>query len=174
MKPHHGVLTQLLIRILLALPLIAAGWYLVASIGSGWAAAPVLLVAMACFVGSAVMVAGPLARLFAEPAGTLYHPAATPMSLKPDYGVADALKEQNKGWEAFAEFQKIADLHPLEVKAYVEMMDIALKIMKDEDLARDVLAKGLDQLPEASDRETLHAMFQMGLLEAFGAQGRKG
>lgn len=173
MKPYRDALTQLLVRAVLALPLVGAGWYLVSSIGLGWAAAPVLLVAMACFIGAAVVMAGPLARLFAEPAGILYQPSATPTSLKPDYSVADALKDQTKSREAFAEYQKIAGVYPQEVKPYVEMMDIALKNMKDEALARDILTQGLARLPEASDQETLNTMFQMGVLETSGAQGRK-
>lgn len=173
MKPYRDVLTQLLLRALLALPLAAVGWYLVGSIGSGWAAAPVLLVAMGCFIGAAVVVAGPLTRLFAEPAGALYHPPAAPAALTPDYGVADALKDQTKSREAFGEYRKIADVYPQEVKPYVEMMDIALKNMKDEALARDVLTQGLARLREAADQETLNTMFQMGIWETFGAQDRK-
>jgi hypothetical protein len=168
-KPYRDIFSQLLLRLVFALPLVLAGWYLVASRPSGWPAAPVLLVAMACFIGAGFLMAGPVARLFAEPAGTLYQPTATPTALKPDYSVVSVLKGQGKYADALAEYRRISDRHPGELEPYVEMIDIALRYFKDEAMAREVLAQGLARLSEASDRETLETMLQMGLSETFGS-----
>jgi hypothetical protein len=49
--------------------------------------------------------------------------------------------------------------HPGEVKPYIEMMNIAVRYMKDPDRARAIYRRGISRLKSSKDRETLKRMY---------------
>ncbi|MFH2218493.1 MAG: hypothetical protein ABII68_02385 [Pseudomonadota bacterium] len=120
---------------------------------------------MACFVTFAVIIAGPIAHLIAEPAGALYYPEKSSAKSPVDYDVPKSLKERGLYEDAWKEYEKIAAEHPEEVKPYIEMIDIAVINFKDDKRAEAVFLKGLSMLQDSEDRDLLKAMFEAATVE---------
>jgi len=158
MKNYREILIQFAVRILVAIPLFIFGWYLIASAKGGWSAVPQLFFAMGCFLGFAVIIAPPLARLFAEPAGSLHYPTIEPDRPQPVYSIPESKRREGLYEEAISEYEKIAKDFPDEVKPYIEIIDIAVFDLNDPARGESVLKKGLSSVKNDDDRDLLKIM----------------
>ncbi len=160
MKNYREILIQCAIRFLIAIPFFILGWYLVSTAKGGWATSGQILFGMACFVTFAFIIAPPMARLFAEPAGSLYYPDLPAGRPDPEYSIPESLKESGLFEEAISEYEKIAGEHPEEIKPYIQMIDIAVVNLQDLERAGAILKTGLSVLQKHEDRDLLKIMYK--------------
>lgn len=158
MNNYRSILISLLLRIVPGFGVGALGWYLLATAEGGWNATPRLLAGLGCMVVGAIIVAFPLARLVAEPSGSLFYPSGKFDRPQPLYSVGDAKRMKGLYQEAFDHFAGISAEFPQELKPYVEMMGIAIVDLKNVELAEQVFRKGLSGLTREEDLKALHAM----------------
>lgn len=148
MSEARALLLRLAWRALVAAPF----FYLCAS-GRASVLSPVFGV-----VG-AIIVALPLARLIAEPAGRLFWPEERFDRPQPMYGIPESLRAKGRYEEALAGFEQIAADYPGEVKPHVAMIDIAIVDLKDADRAQAIFQRGVEGLKKQEDKETLARMY---------------
>lgn len=158
MNNYREILASLLWRCVPALAVGALGWWLLASASGGLQAFSRLLFGMACVVAGAVIMAPPIARLIAEPSGNLFYPGKRLDRPQPVYGIPQAKRARGFYEEAMAGFEKIAEEYPDEVKPYVEMIDIAIRDLKDPDRANAIYRRGVSRLRKDEDKEVLARM----------------
>ena len=140
---------------------IAIGWSLMATAEGGMAAAAAqLMFGVAFVITGATIVALPIARLLAEPAGSIFFPERYNERPLPNYSIHQAKRKQGKPREAISGFEKLLEEYPQEVNAYVEMIDIAVVDLQDRELAEKILRKGQATLEKAEDREGLQRMYR--------------
>ena len=61
--------------------------------------------------------------------------------------------------EAISGFEEIAQEYPKETKPYIEMIDIAIRNLKDPERANAIYRRGLAVLKRDKDREVLAIMY---------------
>jgi len=159
MNDDGGILRKIACRGLPALLVFGAGWFLLSRAVGGWGAAPQLLLGLACIVLAAIIAGPPLARLLAEPTGSLFYPIRRYDRPLPMYSVPAARRKEGRYEEAMQGYRDIAERHPGEVKPYIEMIDIAVTDMQDPDKAEAVFHQGLEALRKDDDRQALHKMY---------------
>ena len=155
MKNFNKIIASLAIRLLIAAPVFAYGWHLIAAAKSGWSNTPQIFFAMACFVACAFIVAPAVARLISEPTGALYYSDKKYILPPPLYDVAESLREQGRYAEAMTEYEKIAEQYPDETKPFVEMIDMAVEGFKDRELAKAIYKRGLSLFEDDKDLDIL-------------------
>lgn len=114
---------------------------------------------MACLLAAAFLLARPIAQLIASPAGNLFYPEARFDRPQPMYSIPESQRKKGLTHEAMAGFRKIADEFPGDVRAYVEMMDIAIVDLHDTEFAASILQRGLAECRKEEDREVLRRMY---------------
>lgn len=107
----------------------------------------------------AIIMAKPLARLFAEPWGALFFSNKRFDRPQPIYGIPEARRQEGNYEEAMAGFAKIAGEYDDQVRAYVSMIDVAIVNLKDEARAETIYREGITKLTKQEDREALAGMF---------------
>jgi len=107
----------------------------------------------------ALIVAPPLAELFAEPTGSLFWPSDQYDRPQPQYSIPQSKRARGLYEEAMAGFEKIAAEYPGETQPYVEMIDIAIVNLPDLPRAKAILQRGFSVLKKDEDREALVRMF---------------
>jgi len=158
MNNYRDIFLSLAKRSVPAVVVYLVGWRLLASAEGGWAAVWQLLVGMACLVAAAVILAPPLARLAAEPWGSLFWPGKRLDRSPPVYSIPQSMRAKGMYEEAIRGFEKISEEHPDEVKPYVEMIDIAIVNLRDAGRARQIYRRGISRLKSVEDREILARM----------------
>ena len=158
MNNYREKLTSLLWRLLPAAAIGAFGWFLLASANDGRAAIPGAFFGTACLVTAAIIIAPPIARILAEPAGNLFYPSRRFDRPQPVYSTGEAKRKNGLYQEAFDHFAGIAAEFPNELKPYVEMMDIAIVDMKNRALADKVFQQGMAALTNEDNRNGLRTM----------------
>jgi len=153
------MVTRLLLRLVPSGVLFGFGWFLLATGTGGYGAVPQLFFGMACFLVAATIIAGPIARLIAQPAGNLFYPEDHFDHPQPMYGIPEAKRKRGLYEEAMAGFEKIAEEYPNEIKPYVEMIDIAIVDLKDAGRANAIYRRGVSALKNAADKEILARMY---------------
>lgn len=111
------------------------------------------------FLIAAIFVAGPIARLLAEPTGGLLLPKRYYDKPQPMYGIPESKRVQKHPEEALAEYEKIAVACPEEVRPHLEMIDIALTDLKDPELANLLYQRGIAALKKPEDRDHLAQVY---------------
>ncbi|HOU21518.1 MAG: hypothetical protein KBC66_00425 [Kiritimatiellae bacterium] len=114
-----------------------------------------MLVGLLFFLVAAILVAGPIARLLAEPTGNLFWPRRYYNKPQPMYGIPQSRRAKGQLEEALAEYEKIAADHPDEVRPYLEMIDVAIHDLRDADRANAIFQNGLARLKNADDKDLL-------------------
>lgn len=125
----------------------------------GAGGAPQMLVGFAFFLVAALFIAGPVARLLAEPMGGLFWPRKYYAKPQPMYGIPRSRRVKGLPEEAIAEYAKIAAGWPDEVLPHVEMIDIALADLHDPERARAIYRDGLAALKRQEDRDLLARIY---------------
>ena len=148
MSNYPEILKALAWRTLIALPFFAVGLTGALSVLS-----PFFTVA------GALIVAAPLAGLFAEPAGNLFYPGKRSSRKQPMYGIPESKRAKGLYEEAISGFEQIAQEYPKETKPYIEMIDIAIRNLKDPERANAIYRRGLAVLKRDKDREVLAIMY---------------
>ena len=157
MNETQSSLLRLLTSVVLAVALLVVGWKLMPTEGS-WGAIVPILGGMLCFLLAACIVAIPLARWFAEPWGSLYLPGRMADEKAPMYGIPQSKRKKGLFEEAMADYETIVREHPGELRAYVEMMDMAVVDLKDRHRAERIYEQGLLIIQNEDDRRALGAM----------------
>lgn len=160
MTDYRGILGSLIIRLIPAGILVGLGWHLTVSVGTLFVGPLQLLLGMFCFLLAAILVARPIARLVAEPAGNLFYPGDCYDRRQPMYGIPESKRKKGLFEEAMADLEKIANEFPRELKPYIDMMDIAIVDLKDPDRANAIYQRGIAALRKIEDKETLARMYQ--------------
>lgn len=159
MNEDRTHLSRLLLSGFLAVPFFVGGWLLIPREGS-WGALVPILGAMLCFVLGAILLAFPLARLFAEPWGSLYFPSWRPQQKAPMYGIPQAKRKQGQFESAMALYEAIVNEYPGELRAYVEMMDMAVVDLKDLRRAERIYEQARTAIQNEDDLRALDAMYR--------------
>lgn len=152
MNNYRPILEALGLRALLATPFLVLA---VSFAGKGTLA----ILTPFCLVAVAVILAPPLARLFAEPASGLFYPAGHFDRPPPVYSIPESKRAKGLYEEAIAGFEKIAEEYPDEVKPYVEMIDIAIVCLKDPGRANAIYQRGMSKLCKDDAKEVLARMY---------------
>lgn len=118
------------------------------------------LLAITCFLTAAISIAPPVAQLIGEQAGKLFYSGEQFDRPQPMFSIPEGKRKSGYYQEAFDGFQKIADEYPQELKAYIEMIDIAIVDMKNKKLANSVFHQGIATLVEKQDRDSLAGMYK--------------
>ena len=118
-----------------------------------------MLLGFLFFLIAAIFLAGPLARLFAEPMGGLFLPKRYYEKPQPMYGIPESKRVQKHPEEAIAEYEKIAVACPDEVRPHLEMIDIALTDLRDPELANHLYQRGIAALKNPEDRDHLARVY---------------
>lgn len=159
MSNCREIAISVLLRAFPALAAGALGWWLLAAASGGWSAAPRLFFGMACLVGAARIIAPPIARLIAEPSGSLFYPVRRFDRPQPVYSIPQSKRAKGLYEEAILGFEKIAREYPDEVKPYIEMVDIAVVNLRDPERANAIYQRGVSLLKKEEDKEVLARMY---------------
>ncbi len=163
MSEYGDIFKQLGWRFLFALPffVIGAGGRLMkhAEGSSEIVVFALGLLSTASILAGAIFMARPVARLFAEPFGSLFFPSSHFDKPQPMYGIPEARRQEGKYEEAMAGFAKIAGEDPQEVRAYIAMIDTAIVNLKDEARANAIFQNGVAKLKRAEDRDQLASSY---------------
>ena len=159
MTNYREILKGLAWRGVLAAGAFGGGWLILARAEGGWGAVPQLLFGMAFLVTGALVIATPLARLVAEPAGNLFYPNERFRRPLPMYGIPQSLRAKGRYEEAMAGFEKLAADYPDEVQPYVEMLELAIRDLEDPRRAARIYRQGLSALKSPAARETLERLY---------------
>jgi hypothetical protein len=159
MSNYREILASALWRSLPAVAIGAMGWWLLATATGGLGAIPRLLSGMFCLLIAAIIMAPSIARLMAEPSGSLFWPGRRFDRPQPMYGIPQSKRAKGLYEEAMAGFEQIAQDHPDEVKPYIEMIDLAIVNLKDPDRANAIYQRGMSLLQKDEDKAVLAKMY---------------
>lgn len=153
-------LIAFLVRTVIAAPFFLIGWFLISRRAGIQGTAGFVLLAVALFLAGAVIVGPALARLLAEPWGSFFAPEAYYDRPQPMYGIPEAKRHKGQLEEAMQDYDAIAEQYPRDVRPYVEMIDIAVRELRDETRAQAVYERGMQRLRREEDRTHLSRMYQ--------------
>ena len=159
MTHYRDILVSLLRRVLVAAPVFAVGACILLKAQGGFAATGPMLIGMAFIVAGALILAIPLARLIAEPWGSLFYPSEALSKLPPMYGIPETLRRKGHYDEAMAGYREITRNHAEELKPYVEMIDMAIMDLKDAALARSIYGEGVKAFRGKKEEAVLTTMY---------------
>lgn len=148
MNEYPSIRRALWVRLLIAAPFFAIGLT-----GAAFIASPFFTLA------GALIVAFPLARLVAEPLGSLFFPNAHFDRPQPIYSIPLARKQEGRYEAALAGFLQIAHAWPDQVQAWVEMLDVAVTGLNDGARAEQIFQQGMAALRDEDARQRLATMY---------------
>ncbi len=148
-EDYKAIWFAILKRLVPAVAAMAAGVWILLRAGDVGS----MLLGFLFFLVAATAIAGPVARLLAEPTGGLLWPRRYYDKPQPIYSIPQSKRIKGEPEEAIAGFAKIAAEHPDEIRPYLEMIDIALTDLRDPDRANAIYQHGISALkkPEARD-----------------------
>lgn len=118
-----------------------------------------MLLGFLFFLIAAIFVAGPIARLLAEPVGGLLWPKKFYDKPRPMYGIPQSRRAKGLPEEAIAEYAQIAAEFPDEILPHIEMIDIALTELHDPARAEAIFQHGHAALKKPGDKELLEQVY---------------
>lgn len=118
-----------------------------------------MLLGFAFFLIAAILLSGPLARLLAEPMGSLFWPRRYYDRPRPMYGIPQSLRAKGRLEEALAEYEKIAAAYPDEVRPWLEMIDLAVHDLRDAQRAEIICRQGRAHLKRTAARALLDRVY---------------
>jgi len=148
MNEYKPILGELLVRLLIALP-----FFFIGIGGYAFIASPFFTLA------GAIIIAFPLARLLAEPLGTLFFPNKHYDRPQPVYSIPLARKQEGRYEEALTGFLEIAYGWPEQVQAWIEMIDVAITGLNDGARAEQLYQQGMAALQDEVARQRLAEMY---------------
>lgn len=118
------------------------------------------VIGIAQFLAAGVLVAFPLAGMFAKPWGGMFFPEDRYTRPLPLYSLAEAKVRKMQFEDAMATYEQIAEDYPEEVKPYIDMIDIAIVHLKDAKRAEQIYRLGIDRLRNSDDQDVLARMYR--------------
>lgn len=115
----------------------------------------VLLVVVGC-----VTVAPDVAALMVRLLEGIFYEHRPPRS-RPIYSIPESLVMKGKLAEAEAEYEKIIEAFPDEVKPHTDMISLAVLQLDDAELAAKLYERGLATLPSRKAREELARLYPL-------------
>lgn len=106
-----------------------------------------------------IIMASPVARLFAEPWGGIFFPNQCFKGTQPMYGIPETKRAMGLHLEALAEYEKIRAAYPSELKPYIEMIGIAIDDLEDPEWAKSIYQRGMATLKKDQDKENLTRVY---------------
>jgi tetratricopeptide (TPR) repeat protein len=173
MSEYRDILFSLGRRLLFAAPFAAFGLFAFSHAGGS----PLQGIAAGLFgcagvLMAAIILARPLARLFAESSGLLFWPDQHFDRAQPLYSIPQSKRAQGLYEEAMAGFEKIAEEYPGELQPYVELIDVAIVHLRDPGRANEIYQRGLARLTTDDDKEALARTYR-ALLSRLSARERE-
>lgn len=159
MHPSEHPIRNLIARVTVVAALFWGGWRLIPKEGSWDAVVPVLM-ALGLFLAGACILALPLAEWSAGPWGSLYFPNERPRDKAPMYGIPQARRKKGQYEEAMEAYEALTREHPGQLRAWVEMMDMAVVDLRDLRRAETIYERALQNLQNEDDRRALSAMYR--------------
>lgn len=160
MDQYREALVSLARRAIIGMPFLIVGFvFLLRTDGCSRGEALIRgLLGCSAIIVSAIILAFPLARLIAEPAGNLFYSRKRLSRPLPMHSMVEAKRKRGEYGEAMMDYEKMVQEYPQEVKAYIAMIDIAIVDMKSGEKADGILAQGIATLSRDEDREILTRM----------------
>ena len=118
------------------------------------------VVGIALFLGAGILLAFPIASMFANPWGGMFFPEDRLKRAPPLYSLAEAKVRKMQFEDAMATYEQIAEEYPEEVKPYIDMIDIAVVHLKDAERADQIYRRGIDRLRNPDDLDVLARMYR--------------
>lgn len=160
MDQYKDIFINLLKRFLFAMPFFAFGFFVLfraeGGLFQGFAAG---LFGCAALITGAIIIAFPLARLIAEPSGSLFWPGRYFDRPQPMYSIPESKRAKGLYEEAIAGFEKIAEKYPDEIQPYIHMIDIAIVNLRDSERANRIYQRGISTLRRDEDKHVLARMY---------------
>ena len=139
-------------RLAIALPFAAMAGLLFAAGGPEPAGRRVL--ALACIVLVAIIVAPGFAGLFAEPAGSLFYPWRVALP-QPRRSIAQAKRARGDYRAALTAYEDVLAEFPADLESWTAMVEIACVQLGDRALAEALARRALSALTQEGDRMEL-------------------
>lgn len=141
-----------------AVAVFAIGTWILMGAGENGSVAQMLL-GFIFFLFAAILLAGPVARLLAEPMGSLFWPRQYSDKPQPMYGIPQSLRAKGHLEEALAEYEKITAAYPNEVRPWLEMIDLAVHDLRDSARANVIFQTGIARLKKPADQDALAQVY---------------
>lgn len=148
MDESREIKRRLLVRVLIALP-----FFIIGIGGLAFIASPFFVLA------GALIVAQPIAQLWAQPLGNLFFPNSHYDRPQPVYSIPLARKQEGRYEEALEGFLKIALGWPGQTQAWIEMIDVAITGLNDGARAESIFRQGMAALQDEAARQRLAEMY---------------
>lgn len=107
----------------------------------------------------AILIAPDVAGFLANSVGTVIW-SHSPSQRSPNYDIPESLVARGKYSEAEAEYDRIIEEFPLEVKPHIALINIAVTRLNDGELAARLYERGMAALKDPASKETLTTMFR--------------
>lgn len=166
MGDYPDIFKQLARRLLFALPLFILGGSgkIIARYAGDGAMLPGFaagLLSTACILLGAIIVATPLARMIAEPFGSLFFSNTRYDKPQPRFSIPAARRREGKFEEAIQGYAQLVEDHPdAAVRAYIEMLDVLIVDLRDADRADGLYLEAIEKLSAKGDREHLAKIYR--------------
>ncbi|HOW97075.1 MAG TPA: hypothetical protein P5567_09550 [Kiritimatiellia bacterium] len=117
------------------------------------------LVGCGVLLAGAWVIAFPIARILAAPFSAIFWPTGAEPP-PPVYGIPESHVKKGLYAEAIREYHEIIRKWPHELKPYVDLLDLAVRRMRDPDLAARIHGEALLKLKKPEERETVTRLYE--------------
>lgn len=138
-------------RLLIALPFLVIGFLLTKNLNF-FAPLPLVI--------AGIIMAGPFARLFSKPSGSIFHPDKRRNKPAPMYSIPEARIKQEKYEEAIDLYEEIIRENPSDTNAYIGMIKVSADDLGDLERARQLFRRGLSAMKYQGDRDHLSRVYK--------------
>jgi hypothetical protein len=159
MSSLRDALTRLLWRLLIAAPIVVAGWLILGRSRGGMTEAGPVIIGVALLIAAGIVIGPAIAQLLAEPWGSLFGPNEYYSKPLPMYSIPESKRKKGLYEEALAGYREIAAKYPKEVRPYIEMIDVAIVELNDIKRAHAFYEQGLQAMRRREDRDMLTRMY---------------
>ena len=162
MNNHYkSILLEIAGRGLIASLFFILGFYLLTGAGGNMLNVYAIgLFGCAAMLTGSLIIAPSIARLFAEPLGSLFYPDEEFKKVPPLYGIPESHVKKGLYEQAFQEYEAILKTHPQEIKAYIALLEIALIHQKNPAHAQIIYERGIKTLRKKEQRHALLTMYK--------------
>lgn len=156
------------IRLLLSLPFLAGSVWFFLHLG------PVtIFLAAGLLLPPAFILAEPVSELLAHPFGALYHSEKRRTGPALMFSQPEACIMRGKYDQALEHYRGMILLAPGDVRIYEGMIDLALRHLRDRELAADAFHRGMAAVEDAGEKRRLADEYRrlLALLDDGGPRG---
>ena len=158
MSVMRSVVFSLMCRSLFAAPCFWGSWFLLHRAAIDLKDIAEILAGLVLSLAGIAIMAPPLVSLIAEPTGNLYYPGQRYDKRQPMFSIPQALRRKGQYAEALSGYQKLVEENPHDIRAYIEMINIAIMDLNDLGLADSIVKRGAWALGRG-DKRALKKMY---------------